>query len=322
MTSVPSAIDGVQPRLANQPREKFVYLALTASAFFWGAGFSVSRFALRTVSPLELLAGASVFGAATQIAWTAIRGNWRALRLPPSRIWPMVAFGLLSQNILNGLTNLGLTSTTATNAALIYGFSPVIIGLLAAVFLRESYGNWKRLGAIVGFAGVALIITQGHPEAIQLRGVMVGNLWILAGALYWAGYSVATRSLTQRIPPEAYTFYIIVLGAVLPVAWVWAKENRFCLAGVDRPTLVAMAFLGTCTATAAMNFWNWGLARIEASRVGMFCYLEPVFAAAIALIFLGERFTWPTAIGSVLVFAGIFFSTGKWRRSRGTEIGS
>lgn len=312
MTSASAANDGEHIPTASQSPGKIVYLALTAAAFFWGAGFSASRFALRAVSPLELLAGASVFGAATQIAWTALRGKWRALRLPPLLLWPMVAFGLLSQNILNGLTNIGLASTTATNAALIYGFSPVIIGLLAAVFLRESFSAWKRLGAIVGFAGVALIITQGHPEAIQLRGVMVGNLWILAGAFYWASYSVATRSLTQRIPPEAFTFYIIVLGAVLPVAWVWAKENRFCLVGVDRPTLIAMACLGIFTGTLAMNFWSWGLARIEASRVGMFSYLEPVFAAAIAMIFLGERLTWPTAAGSALVFAGIFFSTGRW----------
>lgn len=297
---------------ANTSANKFVYLALTVAAFFWGAGFSISRFALRTVSPVELLAGASVFGAASQFAWTAIRGNWRTLRLSPALLWLMAAFGLLSQNILNGLTNVGLTSTTATNAALIYGFSPVIIGLLAAVFLREPFGARKWLGAIAGFAGVALIITQGHPEAVQLRGVMVGNLWILAGALYWAGYSVATRSLTQRVSPEAFTFYIIVLGAVLPVAWVWTKEKRFCLVGVDRPTLFAMACLGIGTATLAMNFWNWGLAHTEASRVGMFSYLEPVFAAAIAMIFLGERLTWPTGAGSTLVFAGIFISTGRW----------
>jgi drug/metabolite transporter (DMT)-like permease len=41
----------------------------------------------------------------------------------------------------------------------------------------------------------------------------------------------------------------------------------------------------------------------------MFSYLEPVFAAAIAMAFLGERLTGPTAAGSALVFGGIFFST-------------
>ncbi|HEV2348841.1 MAG TPA: DMT family transporter [Terriglobia bacterium] len=305
-----------QSARTNRPAGRLVYLALTASAFFWGAGFSVARFALRTVSPLEFLAGASVFGAATQIAWTTIRGKWRDLSLPPRLFWPMVAFGLLSQNVLNGLTNLGLASTTATNAALIYGFSPVLIGVLAAMFLRESFGRQKLLGASVGFAGVALIITQGRPDTVQLHGAMAGNLWVLAGSCYWAGYAIITRRLTQRVPPEAFTFYILALGALLPVAWVWVKENRFYPAGVNLPTLLAMAFVGFCTATLAMNFWNWGLAYIEASRVGMFSYLEPVFAAAVAIIFLGERLTRPTSVGSGLVFAGIFFSTGSWRALR------
>lgn len=298
-----------QPHAAGHASGKIVYAALTASAFFWGAGFSVSRFALRTVSPVELLAGAAFFGAATQLAWTAIRGNWRRLKLPPPLLWTMVALGLLSQNILNGLTNLGLASTTATNAALIYGFSPVLIGLLAAMFLREPFGRQKMLGAFVGFAGVALIITQGNPATIQLQGVMAGNLWVLAASFFWAGYAIITRRLTQQVPPEVFTFYLLVLGALPPVAWVWVKENRFCLAGVNFPTLWAMFFAGFCTATLAMSFWNWGLAHIEASRVGMFSYLEPVFAAAVAMIFLGERLTAPTTAGSVLVFGGIYFSS-------------
>lgn len=297
---------------AGSPPARVVYLALTASAFFWGAGFSVTRFALQTVTPVEFLAGASVFAAVTQMIWTATRGNWHYLKLPPQLLWPMVALGLLSQNILNGLTNLGLASTTATNAALIYGFSPVLIGLLAAIFLRESLSAQKILGAIVGFAGVALVITQWSPRTVQLHGVMAGNLWVLAAACYWAGYAIVTRLLTQRVPPEAFTFYILVLGVFMPVTWVWVKENRSCFAGVNFPTLLAMGFAGLCTATLAMNFWNWGLAHVEASRVGMFSYLEPVFAAAVAMIFLGERLTWPTLAGSALVFAGIFFSTGGW----------
>ncbi len=308
--------DAPQSRPASSPPGQVVYLALIGSAFFWGAGFSVSRFALRTVSPLQLLAGGAFFGAISQVLISALRRDWRALCLPPRLLWPVLVFGLLSQNILNGVTNLGLASTTATNAALIYGFSPVLIGLFAPLFLREPFGVAKRLGALVGFAGVVLIITQGHTTSVQMRGMMVGNLWVAAGSLYWAAYAIATRTLTQRIRPEAFTFYIIVLGAVWPVAWVWMKEGRFCLAGVNRPTLLAMGFVGVFTATLAMNFWNWGLAHIEASRVGMFSYLEPVFAATIAMIFLGERLTWPTAFGSALVFGGIFLSTRAWRSAR------
>src|SRR5712692_2205322 len=123
---------------------RLVYAALTASAFFWGAGFAVGRFALRQVSPLDLLAGQALLAAAVEVAWIAARGRWRALRLPAPLLWPVVVLGLLGQNILNGLTFFGLTFTSATDAALIYGFSPVLIGVFAVAFLAEPFSTRMR----------------------------------------------------------------------------------------------------------------------------------------------------------------------------------
>ena len=73
---------------------------------------------------------------------------------------------------------------------------------------------------------------------------------------------------------------------------------------------------GVATVTLGFNFWNWGLAQIEASRVGVFSYLEPVFAAATAMTFLGEHVTLATAMGAAFVFAGIALSTTSLRRRR------
>jgi drug/metabolite transporter (DMT)-like permease len=220
----------------------------------------------------------------------------------------VAALGLLGYNILNGLTFFRLARTTATNAALIYGFSPIMIALLAVWLLREPLGSRAAMGALLGFAGVALTITQGHPEAIRLHGMMTGNLLVFAGASYWSAYSVATRSIARRVSAETYTFYILVLGAIAPVSWVWMTQERLPLAGLGWPALLAVCFFGVSTGTLSMNFWNWGLARIEASRVGAFSYLEPLFAAAAAITFLGERPTMATALGAALVFAGVFLS--------------
>lgn len=300
------------PRLILEkttPRsDVLVYVALTASAFCWGAGFAAGRIALRKLSAVDLLAGQALLAAAFEVAWMVARRGWSELRLPARLVWPVLALGLAGQNILNGLTFLGLTLTSATNAALIYGFSPVLIGVFAALFLSEPFSRRRLWGALVGFAGVAIIITQGRVESVRLSGVMAGNLLVLGGAVYWAAYAIVTRSLARRIAPHVYTFYVLTLAAVLPLGWVSIGERRFPLAGVELATLLAVAFLGVGTGVVAMNFWNWGLSRVEASRVGVFSYLEPVFAGVVAITFLGERLTLATAVGAALVFAGIFLT--------------
>jgi len=288
---------------------KLVYLALTVSACLWGAGFAVAKFALREVSPLELWAGASIFSATTQGIWTVARGHIRLLRLPRSLVLPVVGLALAGQTVLNGLTYLGLAYTTATNAALLYGFSPVLIAVLAALLLGERLSAWKLSGAAVGFAGVALIITQGQLSSLRLHGVLAGNLIVFGATVYWAAYSVITRWVTQRIPVETYSFYILTVAAAPLTAWVWLQRMRFPLAGLHPGTLLAVAFMGIGTGTLAMNCWNWALAKIEAARAGMFSYLEPVFASMVAMIFLSERLSLPTLLGAALVFGGIYWST-------------
>ena len=297
---------------------RIVYLALSIAVFFWGAGFAVAKYALRSISPLELLAGSSLFCAVTQFAWTALRGRLPSLRVPASVFWPVLVLAVLGQNVWAGLTYLGLSYTTATNAALLYGFSPVLIAILAATFLGEFLTLRKIGGACVGFFGVALIITGGHLSSIQIRGTFLGNLIVFAATLSWATYSVVTRWITQRLSSNTYTFYILTVGALAPVAWVWAKEARFPLAGLDTITLLAVAFMGIGTGTLAINLWNWGLEKIEASSVAVFSYLEPVFAAVVALVLLGERLALAGYFGGALVFAGIFLSTSERHPSRKT----
>jgi drug/metabolite transporter (DMT)-like permease len=294
-------------KMVKGPNSRWwIYAALTLAVFFWGMGFVVARFALRSVPPFELLADTSLLAALFEIFWIAPGGRWRKLRLPPSVFWPVAGLGLATQSILNGFTFLGLN---LTNGALIFGFAPVMIAAFAALFLAEPFSASKRWGALAGFAGVALIVTQGKVDGLRISGMMGGNLAVLGAALYWAGFSVATRSLTRRVSGETLTFYLLILGALLPVATFWERHHRIPLVGVSAPALLAIIFFALTTSVVAMNIWNWALERIEASRVGVFSYLEPVFAATVAMLFLGERLTAPTAAGAVLVFGRIFLST-------------
>jgi hypothetical protein len=68
--------------MTNSGSRSAVYAALTAATFFWGVGFAVARFALRSVKPLELLAGQSLAAALAQIVWVLALRRGASLRFP------------------------------------------------------------------------------------------------------------------------------------------------------------------------------------------------------------------------------------------------
>lgn len=273
------------------------------------------RVCLRQLTPLQVLAWQSLIAAFMQVAFSLLRSGRRGLALPQNVLWPMILLGLAGQSVLNGLCFLGLATTTATNAALIFGFSPVMIALFAALFLGESFGAEKRLAAAVGFAGVALVITGGKLRSLHWGGMTTGNLVELGAASYWAAYSVVTRVYSQRVSPAVYTTYLLMLGAVAPwvLVAVFAPVDLHSLP--HGTALAGVIYLAFSSTFLAMNLWNWSLSRIEASRVGVFSYLEPVFAASIGILFLGERLSAPGVVGAALVLGSIGLSSARLRRS-------
>jgi drug/metabolite transporter (DMT)-like permease len=67
--------------------------------------------------------------------------------------------------------------------------------------------------------------------------------------------------------------------------------------------------------TALPYFLNsWALARVSASRVATYVFLQPVIAATLAILVLGERPGWRTGVATALVFAGLAVSLRSSRR--------
>jgi drug/metabolite transporter (DMT)-like permease len=54
--------------------------------------------------------------------------------------------------------------------------------------------------------------------------------------------------------------------------------------------------------------WSWGLSKLEATKVSVFSNLQPIIAALLGWVFLGEPITLRFAIGATVVIAGVFLT--------------
>ena len=98
--------------------------------------------------------------------------------------------------------------------------------------------------------------------------------------------------------------YLWESAAIAPVVPTW-------------PAIAAIVFVATLPSIGAVYLINAGIAVVGPARMGIFNYLQPLFVAAIAIPFLGERLSWYHPIALALVARGIVISS----RGRGAALG-
>lgn len=189
------------------------------------------------------------------------------------------------------------------NAALLQA-SPLAVTMGAALILKEPVG-WRRWTSIcVGFLGVLVILRPGT-DGFTLAGLLtVGSVVVLVG-----------RELTTRVMPARIGTFQLTTWAY--IALVPAGLLLMVLHG-DAPQPVAQDRLADLTGavlTGLVGYWAVTAAmRVgEISVVAPFRYTRLVFAALIAMIFLGEMPDQATLIGAALIIGSGLYTL--WRET-------
>jgi drug/metabolite transporter (DMT)-like permease len=272
---------------------------LLGTVSLWALNFTVSKYILN--EGFKPLAYSSVrYGCAAAI-FIAITLVWeRSLRVSRRQLPLMlVCTALLFANQLSFVY--ALRFTTATTVALLFGTLPIFTALFARGSGVEHLSVRFWVAALLSFAGVALVVIgSGRDLSANLKG----DALAIAGAVTWAGYSVAIAPLMRRYSP--FRLSAIFLAAVtIPLALAGSRQiaDQDFHFGALVWLGFAFAVLGPLVTT---NFlWFTAIDRVGPSRASLFANLQPFFAAIIALLLLSEKITTLEVVGGLGILGGI-----------------
>jgi drug/metabolite transporter (DMT)-like permease len=197
------------------------------------------------------------------------------------------------------------------NATLINGLGPLITGLLAALLIREPMTRRQVVGAVVGLAGVTVLISGGSPTFWRTMAVNVGDLITLVAVAFWSLYSVLSRRATQRRSAISATAFSTFLGLpLLMLAAVWELRSL----PVDAwPKLIPfILYIGLVPTVVGFLAWNEGVRRLGSSGAMVFYNTLPLYGALLGFLLLGESIG-PTHLagGALIIGAGIYAARGR-----------
>ena len=240
--------------------------------------------------PMLALAGATLWAKRD-----AVCAEWRDL----------VVLGALGMWICGAFVYIGAKTTSATNIALIYAGSPVLMLLISAAFYRERLSGPQVVGAAIALAGVLAIIVKGDLGALARVEFTAGDLWIVVASISWAVYSVLLRHRPTRLDPVPRLAAITLAGIGVLVPFSLVEAVVIGVPTPDARSVAAVLTLGLLPGFGAYQAYSWLVREIGTARAGLVLYLIPIYSALLAWLLLGEGLAWYHALGAALVLGGL-----------------
>ncbi len=272
-------------------------LAVGVTLLFWSSAFVAIRHLGETFSPGALSLGRLVVGSLALGVVLAMRG-WTP---PRRRDWPaLIAIGLLWFGLYNVALNAGELRVDAGTAAMLIQLSPVLVAVLAAVFLGEKATPALGLGLLVAFAGVVLIATSTAEHGDRDP---VGVLLCLLSAAAYAVSLILQKPLVGRLPAIQVTWVACTVGAVacLPFAGDLVHDAG----NASAADLGWVVFLGVFPTAIAFSTYAFALSHMSAGNLSVTTYLVPPITVAISWVFLAEVPAAMAYVGGALALIGV-----------------
>lgn len=210
---------------------------------------------------------------------------------------------------------IGAQSTSATNIALIFSCSPILVALLEAVIWRKPLSPLRAAGLALALGGVLVVLTRGDAWALARLAFGQGDLWVLLAATGWAFYTVLQKRLTLPAVPDGARLAAMMLGgaiALAPFAGIEAATGA--IPPWSDPRLAAvLLFLAVVPSLGAYYVYGRLISRAGPATAGLSMFLVPVYAALLAWPLLGEAPQLFHAYGFVMILLGVKLASSRMR---------
>jgi drug/metabolite transporter (DMT)-like permease len=281
--------------------------AVAVTLLLWASAFVAIRHLGHDVTPGALSLGRLLVGASALSVLLL-----RARRVRPTRqeLLLLVVCGVAWFGVYNIALNDSERRIDAATAAMLVQIGPIVVALLAALFLGERLTPWLLAGIAVAFSGVVVIglAMRGHGGS-DVSGVLLA---LLAAVTYAIGV-VTQKVLLRTLSGLEVVCYACWIGVV--VCLPWAGDLLGVVRAGDAADLAWIGYLGLFPTALAFSLWAFALRHTDAGKQAITTFLVPGITAVLAWLLLDEV---PPALafaGGLLCLVGVLVTRRKSREA-------
>lgn len=296
----------VVSELSAIPRRGYAYVAI--AALMWAvSGPSAKYLFNHGVTPFQLVQLRLTLGITLLFGWLLVR-HPTLLRIAPRDIVYFFLLGTTGMAMVQFTYLAAISKIKVAAAVLLQYLAPVLITLYSVLFARESMTRATLIAVACATMGCYLVVGAYSFDLLSMNGE--GLVYGFLAAISFAWYSIFGEKGMHRYHPWTVLFYAILFAALF---WNCAG---LLWDGAPRPLeafqpsysagtwglILYIAILGTIV---PFGLYFDGISLIRSTRASITATLEPISAAVVAYLFLGEALAPLQVLGGALVIVAV-----------------
>ncbi len=301
----------IQIRDTDSRREvRMAHLALLLANIGWGVIAPVSKMVLLSgaisslaLSGIRITGGALLFLVFT---WLLPKSFETRQKIERKDILKIILCSALIISANQGLYIIGIGLTDPVDSAVMCSLTPVLTMLLASIFLHFRMTWLKVCGVLMGLAGV-LILVSGTSESEMAVNPILGNILCLGAQLCAAIYYVGFESIIKKYSPYTLMKWMFFISVATYVPLCIPDMLKIDFTTLPGEVWAGLAFIITIPTFFGYLMIPLAQRSLKPTVVSAYSYLQPVFAAVVAVMMSVGDFGWGKALATALIFIGIYF---------------
>lgn len=285
------------------------YLAGIAISIIFGLSFLFTKQGLDDFSPMVLLSYR--FGIAAIIIWLLTLTGTIKVNFKGKSLKGIFILALFHPTVYFIMEAIGIKYTSSSEAGIMIALIPIVVMVLARIFLKERPSNIQKLFIMVSVLGVIFIIIMSG--SLQLQGHFIGSIALMTAVLAGSVFSVLSRKLSENFSSIEITFVMIMFGAVFFNLIAVTKGivdgdlyNQYITPMTSLSGVAAVLYLGIISSIIAFFMQNYMLSKLQATNTSVFTNLTTIISIAAGTLIRHEAFYWYQLAGGILIILGVW----------------
>lgn len=307
-------VNAVAPAAASSRADVSALVAGVFTVTLWGSAFVGIRAAGVAFSPGSLALARLLVSVVLLSAVALVRRD----RLPARRdLIAIAVYGVLWLAIYSTALNAAERIVDAGTAALLVNVGPIVVAILAGIFLQEGFPRRLFVGCAIAFVGCALI---GFATAQTRSGAAIGIVLLAVAVLAYSTAIVVQKPVLARVPAFQLTWIGVVAATIACLPFAPTLVSEVPKAGVG--AIAWTIYLGAFPTAIGFATWAYALSRTRAGQLSTLTYLAPVVAVLLSWIMLGEAPPVVALVGGALALAGVYYARRASTKAKPTRVSS